>query len=136
MVGIVFVVIGVITLLMRSLITPSKNDPVKTPGIGVIKRRIDEKGRVWFYVEFQDRNGTVYVGQSITYRSTKHKYYEGDTAKIWYYFSRVGKPLVALDDPDLVSCEQSAKPVSVMMLIFAIVMFALGAMTLVSFLLI
>jgi hypothetical protein len=43
---------------------------------------------------------------------------------------------VALDDPDLVSCEQSAKPVSVMMLIFAIVMFALGAMTLVSFLLI
>lgn len=131
MVGLLFIVIAIVVLLMRSLITPSKNDPVRIPGVGVIQRRIDDDCRVIFYVEFRDQRGNVFVGKSITYRSTKGKYQAGATANIRYFFSPKGRPFVEIIDPDLVSCEEAAKPVATVMLVAAIALMVIGVVTLV-----
>lgn len=133
MIGILFIVIAVVLLLMRSLIRPSKNEPHKTSGIGTIKKRMQENCRICFFVEFQDQNGTVHVGESIPYKSTKGKYYEGETARIKYYFSPKGRPFVIIDDDDLVSCEKEARTVDTIMLIAAIVLILLGLISLALF---
>ncbi len=133
MIGILFIFIAVLLLLMRNLIRPSKNEPLKIAGIGVIQKRIQENCRICFLVEFRDQNGAVHVGESIPYKSTKGKYNEGETAKILYYFSPKGRPFVMIDDDDLVSCEKDAKPVGTIMLIAAILLLILGAACLISF---
>lgn len=135
MIGLLFIVIAVGLLVMRSLIRPSKNEPVKTAGVGVIKRRIQENCRTCFFVEFQDQNGNIHVGESIPYKSTKGKYYEDDTAKIKYYFSPNGRPFVIIDDMELVSCEKESKPVGAVMLVAAIVLIVIGVILLASSLL-
>ncbi len=124
--GIVFIVIAAVILLMRSLILPSKNEPVRYTGTGTITKRIQEDCRINFYVEFCDQNGKVHVGRSITYKSTKGKYHEGDSANIKYFFSPKGRPLVIIDDDELVSCEEEAKTVSVIMLTAAVVLIVFG----------
>ena len=132
MIGILFIVIAVVMLFMRSLISPSKNVPVFYTGIGTITKRIQEDCRINFYVEFCDVNGKVHTRESVTYKSTKGKYYEGDSANIKYYFTPKGISLVRIDDDDLVSCEQEAKPIGNIMLIAAIVLIVLGVICLVS----
>lgn len=132
MIGLLFIVIAVVVLAMRRLIRPSKNEPVKTAGTGIIKRRIQENCRICFFVEFRAQNGNVYVGESIPYKSTKGKYYEGDTAKIKYYFSPKGRPFIIIDDPVLVSCEKEANIAGTVMLVAAIVLLVIGVVFLVS----
>lgn len=130
MLGVLFIIIAIIVLLMRNLITPSKNDLVKTDGIGVIKRKIQDGCRVFFYVDFQDQSGNVHAGKSITYRNTKGKYREGDIVNIQYYFSPKGRPFVRIEDPDIVSSEMAAKPMSAVMLIIAIILIIVGVVCL------
>lgn len=135
MIGLVFIAIAIVLLFMRKLIKPSKTETVMTPGIGAIKRRIQENCRTCFFVEFRDSMGKVHVGESIPYKSTKGRYYEGDKANIKYYFSPKGRPFVVIDDPDLVSCEKESKPVSTVMLTVAIVLIVVGLLSfLLSFL--
>ena len=130
MLGMFFIVIAIIMLLMRNLITPSKNDLVKIDGIGVIKRKIQDGCRIFFYVEFQDQSGNVHVGKSIIYRNTRGKYREGDSVNIKYYFSPKGRPFVRIEDPDMVSSEMAAKPVSAVMLTIAIILIIVGVVCL------
>lgn len=132
MIGLLFIVIAVIVLSMRSLIIPSKNEPVKIAGVGVIKRRIQENCRIYFIVRFQDQYGNVHVGESIPYKSTKGKYYEDDTVKIKYYFSPKRRPFVIIDDPELVSCEKESKSVATVMLGIAIALIVIGVIFLAS----
>lgn len=130
MIGILFIAIAVVILLMRNFIRPSKNEPIRYTGIGTITKRIQEDCRTNFYVEFCDQNGKLHVGRSITYKSTQGKYYEGDSASIKYFFSPKGRPVVIIDDNELISCEQEAKPVGVIMLVVAIMLIVLGVMCL------
>jgi len=133
MVGILFIVIAVVILFMRGFIRPSKNEPCYYTGIGTITKRIQEDCRINFYVEFFDQNGQRHVGRSITYKSTKGKYYQGDSADIKYYFSPKGRPIVVINDDDLVSCEQEAKPIATIMLVVAIILIIIGVISLVSY---
>jgi len=132
MIGILFIVIAVVVLLMRSMIRPSKNEPIQYAGVGTITKQIQDNCRIIFYVEFFDQNGKVHVGKSIRYKLTKGKYQVGDSANIKYFFSAKGRPFVIINDEDLVSCEQAAKPVSTTMLVVAIMLIVLGVICLVS----
>ncbi len=133
MIGILFIVIAIVILLMRGFIKPSKKEPLYYTSIGTITKRIQEDCRINFYVEFYDQNGQIHVGRSITYKSTGGKYFEGDTANIKYYFSPKGRPLVVIDDDDLVSCEEESKPIASIMMIAAIVLITIGVISLVSY---
>ena len=133
MIGIPFIIIAVIILFFRSFIGPSKNVPIYYTGVGTITKRIQEDCRINFFVEFCDQNGKVHVRESVTYKSTKGKYYEGDSANIKYYFTPNGLSLVRIDDDDLVSCEQEAKPIATIMLVAAIILIILGIVCLVSY---
>jgi hypothetical protein len=126
MVGFVFIAIAVFTLMFRSLITPSKNDPKQYKGTGVVLRRIEHDCRVTFYVRFTDYLGQEHRGKSITYRSTKGKYKAGETANILYCFSPKGKAFVEIVDPDLESCKDASKPVAKVMLYAAIALIVVG----------
>lgn len=127
MTWLLFLVIAVVLLLMRRLISPSKKEDTTIPGTGIIEKRIQENCRINFYVRFRDAAGVEHVGESITYKSTKGKYYEGDRAAIRYYFSPKGRPFVIIDDPELISSEMEAKPVSRIMLVAAIVSLVVSA---------
>lgn len=133
MIGILFIVIAVVILLMRSMIRPSKNEPIRYTGAGTITKQIQDNCRIIFYVEFCDQNGKVHVGKSIRYKLTKGKYQVGDYANIKYFFSPKGRPFVIIDDEELVSCEQAAKPVSAIMLVIAIMLIVFGVMCLVTY---
>lgn len=133
MIGILYLVIAVVILLMRGFIKPSKNEPIYYTGVGTIKKRIQEDCRINFYVEFRDQNGQFHVGRSITYKSTKGKYFEGDSANIKYYFSPKGHPLVVIDDNELVSCKEEAKPIATIMLVVALVFIMIGIISLISY---
>lgn len=133
MIGILFIIVALILLLMRHLLAPAKCESNKMPGIGVIKKRIQEDCRIHFFVEFKDPQGIVHIGESIPYKSTQGKYQVGESAKILYYFSPKKKPFVIIDDTDLISCEIEAKRVSRVMLIASIVLIVLGAICLIAY---
>ncbi|OUP41489.1 hypothetical protein [Pseudoflavonifractor sp. An187] len=131
MIGILFIVIAAVLILMRSLIVPSKNEPEKFRGVGIVEKRIQENCRICFYVRFTDKWGNVQVAESIPYKSTMGKYDNGDSAKIWYYFSPKGRPFVVIDDEELVSCETQSKYASVVMLIAAMILIIIGVFLLI-----
>lgn len=133
MIGILFIVVAVILLLMRRLLGSFKWESNKVSGIGVVKKRIQENCRIHFFVEFQDQNGELHVGESVPYKSTQGKYQVGESVKILYCFSPKGKAFCEIDDPDLISCEVEAKRVSMVMLIAAILLIALGAISLITY---
>lgn len=130
MIGILFIVVGVVLLLMRALLKPCPWEANQVPGIGVVKKRIQEDCRIHFFVEFRDQNGVVHVGESCPYKSTQGKYQVGESVKIRYYFSPKGKAFLVIDDPELISCEGDARRVSMVMLIAAVLLLALGALSL------
>ncbi len=129
--GFVFIVIAIVILLMRKFITPSKKELPRTAGRGIVRKRIQRDAIIYFFVEFQDKNGKTFVGESIPYKSTKGKYQIGEPVNILYYFSPKGTPFVIIDDDELVSLEGNANVVAKVMLIAAIVFFAIGVFTLV-----
>lgn len=126
MIWLLFLVIAVVLLLMRKFIAPSKKEDTTITGTGVIEKRIQENCRINFYVRFRDAAGVEHIGESITYKSTKGKYHEGDHAAIRYFFSPKGRPFVIIDDPDLVSSETESRHISAIMLAAAIVLLALS----------
>lgn len=133
MIGILFIVVAIILLLMRRLLGPSEWETNKVPGIGVVKKRIQEDCRIHFFVEFRDQQGVVHIGESDPYKSTQGKYQVGESVKIRYYFSPKGKAFLVIDDPDLISCEVGARRVSMVMLIAAISLMALGVISLITY---
>ena len=132
MVGIIFIIVGIVLLLLQNKTKPSKNEPERIPGVGVIRRRIQDGSYTTLYVEFRDQMGNVHLGKSVTYKSTKGKYQVGETAYIRYFFApNGGRPFVVIDDPELVPCGGDGKAASSSMLVIAIVLLALGALLLV-----
>lgn len=133
MIGILFIVVAIILLLMRRLLAPSRWESNKVPGMGVVKKRIQENCRIHFFVEFSHTQGVVHVGESVPYKSTGGKYQPGETAKILYSFSPKGRAFLEIDDPDLISCEGEARRVGTVMKVAALLLIALGVVCLIAY---
>ena len=103
--SILFLVCGLISLLLSDSKTDLQNLPI-TMG-QIIQVHQSEAGNTYYYIGF-DINGQYYEGYSVYYFDTLGKYRIGDPVSVGYFFTKKGKAILVLNDPDML--HTSSKP--------------------------
>jgi len=103
--AVLFLVCGLISRLLSDSDTDLENLPI-TMG-QIIQVHQSDSGNTYYYIGFEV-NGQYYEGYSVYYFDTLGKYRIGDPVSVGYFFNKKGKPILVLNDPDML--RTSKKP--------------------------
>lgn len=121
---------GGMFLWMFNLLSKKDNNIEKYKTKAIIEKVIySDVGNVKYYIKFNKDNEEM-RGQTIYYSKTNHKYHEGDSAEIYYHYTKNNKIRAEIIDDDLVTVSSTIKYSRYVLLLLAIFFFVASIVSL------